>query len=128
MKKYTVLLLLCFSSWIFAATQSPVGYPALQCDKYRTSQSDILATIKKFGASPQGIGVKSCGGGVLCPSDQTCCQIAGTSQHVCCPFPNASCCGDGHSCCPSGYACTPNQGVFYCVPNTNDAESQNTLK
>jgi hypothetical protein len=124
MKKYTLLMLLCFSSWLFAATQPPVGYPALQCDKYRTSQADILATIKMFGANPQGLGVQECAG-VSCGANQTCCQIAGSEKYVCCPFPNASCCGDGHSCCPSGYTCTPNEHVYYCVPNSNDVASRN---
>lgn len=43
------------------------------------------------------------GPGSTCPGTTTCCLT--NSGVGCCPYENASCCGDGLHCCPSGYMC-----------------------
>lgn len=45
-----------------------------------------------------------CRDGSICPGVMTCCL---TPHGVgCCPFENATCCGDGVHCCPYGYMCS----------------------
>ncbi len=49
-----------------------------------------------------------CRDGSQCPGTSTCCL---TPQGVgCCPYENASCCGDGLHCCPNGYNCDVSGG------------------
>lgn len=43
-----------------------------------------------------------------CPDDYTCCIALG--GYLCCPLPEAVCCGDGINCCPSGYICDFDHG------------------
>jgi hypothetical protein len=49
-----------------------------------------------------------CKDGSYCPGDNTCCL---TPRGVgCCPYKDATCCGDGIHCCPNGYVCNTRGG------------------
>jgi len=39
-----------------------------------------------------------------CPSQSTCCKLAGKG-YGCCPMVEAMCCSDGIHCCPKHYKC-----------------------
>ena len=69
-------------------------------------------TVKKgvFHISDDQTSDIICENGVSCPNNSTCCPEP-TSGYACCPFPEASCCGDGIHCCPEGYTCHLKEGV-----------------
>eukprot|EP00035_Acanthoeca_spectabilis_P017692 m.372006 g.372006 ORF g.372006 m.372006 type:complete len:394 (-) comp16686_c1_seq14:4568-5749(-) len=49
-----------------------------------------------------------------CPASATCCRSMFSQNMLgCCPWANATCCGNGLTCCPSGTKCVDNKPAGY---------------
>ena len=52
-----------------------------------------------------------------CPGWSTFCKAPLSENDGCCPYSNATCCGDGQHCCPAGFKCDTDAG--WCVNEQN---------
>ncbi|KAK2820094.1 hypothetical protein Q5P01_023053 [Channa striata] len=78
---------------------------------------EIFPMIKKLSArmrekkSASGVSSVTCPGGKSsCPDSYTC-YLLTTGDYGCCPYPEATCCGDHVHCCPSNTICDLDHGV-----------------
>ena len=60
-----------------------------------------------------------------CPGWSTLCKAPLSENDGCCPYSNATCCGDAQHCCPAGFKC--DMDAERCIDNLNPTRKQNLV-